>query len=74
MKGHEQAEADLGPFGLRVYQSGEHRWTWRYVDPEAALELDSNTTFPTRGEAADSARRAYPGVPFVENASSDDPE
>jgi hypothetical protein len=41
------------------------RWAWRWVEPASGIELHSNETFATREGAKESARGAYPDVPFA---------
>jgi hypothetical protein len=52
---------------LEVHDRPDGRWAWCYREPAAAVELHSNLDFATREEAAVSARRAYPDVPFAES-------
>jgi ubiquinol-cytochrome c reductase cytochrome b subunit len=54
---------------LRIYQQPDGRWRWCYVDPVEDLELHSNKSFPTEGEAEEAAREAYPDVPVVPGPS-----
>jgi hypothetical protein len=53
---------------LRVYHRDDRHWAWCYEEPDRDLELHSNDEYPTREEAAASARRAYPDVPLVPEA------
>jgi hypothetical protein len=55
--GEPQAELHLGEVG--------DRWAWRWVEPASGIELHSNETFATREGAKESARGAYPDVPFA---------
>ncbi len=53
------------PTGLLVLDYGpDGRWRWCYREPDNDLELYGNQSFETSDEAAESARMAYPGVPF----------
>lgn len=61
----KRAERD-GPAGgvLEIRSRADGRWTWCYREPGRGVELHSNLDYSTREEAAVSARRAYPDVPF----------
>ncbi len=61
-KSPQPAEAQL-----QVRQGEDGRWTWRYVEPETGVELDSNESFASRESAVDWARRAYPDLPFADD-------
>jgi hypothetical protein len=63
------AEPSAARAVLRVYQRDDHHWGWCYQEPDSGNELHSNDDYPTREEAAASARRAYPDVPLVPDAS-----
>ena len=52
---------------LRVEAVEDDGWTWCYVEPESGVELYSNETYPTAGDAERWARRAYPDVPLAED-------
>ena len=56
------AEPSAARAVVRVYQRQDRRWAWCYQEPDRGLELHSNDDYPTREEAAASARRAYPDV------------
>jgi hypothetical protein len=60
-----------GPRAELQVVAAEERWTWRYVEPDTGVELDSNETFASREAAVDWARRAYPDVPFAEDEGSE---
>ena len=60
-----QQRPDDGSPSLQLESIEGGRWTWRYVEPSAGLELHSNETFSSRKAAMDWARRAYPDVPFA---------
>ena len=61
----KQAEPERPGGGvLEIHSRPDGRWTWCYREPERGVELQSNLDYPTREEAAVSARRAYPDVPF----------
>jgi hypothetical protein len=53
---------------LRVQSIEDDGWTWSYVEPEHDVELYSNETYATAEGAKDWARRAYPDVPFGDDA------
>jgi hypothetical protein len=57
---------------LHVYQRHDRHWGWCYQEPDSGLELHSNDDYPTREEAAESARRAYPDVPLTPDAGKSD--
>ena len=50
---------------LRVEAVEDEGWTWCYVEPDSGVELYSNETYPTVGDARQWARRAYPDVPLT---------
>ncbi len=50
---------------LELHSRPDGRWTWCYREPDREVELHSNLDYATREEAAISARRAYPDVPFA---------
>ena len=58
---------------LRLYPRHDGHWGWCYQEPDSGLELHSNDDYPTREEAAASARRAYPDVPLPEAEGRTDP-
>ncbi len=60
----EAAKAETPGAVLDVYRGGDGRWGWVYRETEGDFELCSNRTFATKEEAAESARLAYPDVPF----------
>ncbi len=59
-----EPEVDAGAV-LELYSRPDGRWAWCYREPDRGVELHSNLDFPTREDAAVSARRAYPDVPFA---------
>lgn len=66
MSNPKQAEPEgSAPAVLEMNSRPDGRWAWCYREPDRAVELHSNLDFATREEAAISARRAYPDVPFA---------
>lgn len=66
MTSRTRAEPDGAAGGvLEIRPRAGGRWTWCYREIERGVELQSNLDYPTREEAAVSARRAYPDVPFA---------
>ena len=62
------AEPSAARAVLRVYRRDDSHWGWCYQEPDSGLELHSNDDYPTREEAAESARAAYPDVPLAPEA------
>ena len=59
-----ESESDAGAV-LELYSRQDGRWSWCYREPDQGVVLRSNLDFATREDAAVSARRAYPDVPFA---------
>ena len=51
---------------VELWRSGDGLWRYRYVRPDGGRAIRSNRAFPSRQEALDSIRIAYPGVPASE--------
>jgi hypothetical protein len=51
---------------IHVWRGADRHWRYRYVDAGKGAVITGNRSSLTRGEAVESARTAYPGVPVVE--------
>lgn len=63
-KSRHSDDAGGGPPAIRVYRL-DGTWTWCYVEPATDVELQSNTTYAGREQAAAAAQRAYPDMPIL---------
>ena len=54
-----------------MFSVGHDWWSWRYVERETGVELQSNDTFRSAEAAAASARKAYPDLEVAENGEEE---